>query len=710
MSDQTRMPAHARELLGRLRRPIDSVSLSFGYRLALLGVAVIMVLLPLSYVALTALIGYATYHHARYNGSILEGSGAMHLYVGGILAGCILLVFMIKPLLARRRRPPEALPVTREQEPLLHEFVDRLSEALGAPKPSRIDLDAEVNASAHLRRGMRSLLGKDLVLTIGTPLVAGLSARQLGGVLAHELGHFSQTAGMKLCYVVRATNAWFHRVVYERDRFDEELTGAAESGLGSIFLGVLLHLVRLLIWLTRRLLFCFMYVGHAASSWLMRQMEFDADRRQVRFAGLEAYESTMAELPRLSAAERQAYSEISELWDKGQLPADLASFIVSCRREVPAETLESIERQVMAEKTSLFATHPSVADRLDSARRDGSNGVFDSSLPASALFVDFATSSRQVTQAHFSRALGEEALEATFISLEEHLERRRAEQAEFETLGSFFRVLSLLRPPRVDVEAPATRDVLSRLVELRNALAQGAAGYESHSRAWGEQRRRQIDSSCALALLQGGLRIEGDSFQLAGNEVSDALEARSEAALEQSRLAPLMEPFERLQEERLALALSIAANERHDLSKAAADLRRALPSLLELDVQIKVVETMASNGHGLDASEQFQAAVNDATSKLEKLLVEARDQLAETPDLFSEREGATTLDLFLVPPEEVGWADFQSLHASAAQATRRGFACYFRAMGRLAQEAERAETELGLEPVPALESEPGSAT
>jgi Zn-dependent protease with chaperone function len=36
-----------------------------------------------------------------------------------------------------------------------------------------------------------------LVLVIGLPLAAGMSMRQVAGVLAHEFGHFAQGAGMR---------------------------------------------------------------------------------------------------------------------------------------------------------------------------------------------------------------------------------------------------------------------------------------------------------------------------------------------------------------------------------------------------------------------------------------------------------------------------------------------------------------------------------
>ena len=81
-----------------------------------------------------------------------------------------------------------------------------------------------MNASAgFMRQGVAGVLSNDLVLTIGLPLVAGLTVRQLGGVLAHEFGHFAQGGGMRLTAIVRGVNAWFARVVFERDEWDLRL-------------------------------------------------------------------------------------------------------------------------------------------------------------------------------------------------------------------------------------------------------------------------------------------------------------------------------------------------------------------------------------------------------------------------------------------------------------------------------------------------------
>ena len=124
--------------------------------------------------------------------------------------------------------------------------------------------------------------GGDLVLTVGLPLVAGLSVQQFAGVIAHELGHFTQGTGMRLSYVVRSVNSWLARVVYERDDWDESLVRGCEEGNR---LSIFLLLAIFCVWLTRRVLWLLMVTGHALSCFMLRQMEYDADRYETRWPG-----------------------------------------------------------------------------------------------------------------------------------------------------------------------------------------------------------------------------------------------------------------------------------------------------------------------------------------------------------------------------------------------------------------------------------------
>src|SRR5947209_6371913 len=190
------------------------------YTLGLAIVAFAMVLLPLIYLALIVLTTWLVWLHLRYDTWVMA-SGAhgsllkiLILYLGPAIVGGILIFFMIKPFFAAKAKAANPLSLDPAKEPLLFEFVKKICTLVRAPTPCRIDIDCEVNASARLQRG---LLSKDLVLTIGLPLVCGLDTRQFAGVLAHEFGHFAQGAGMRFTYLIRRINSWFARVVYERD-------------------------------------------------------------------------------------------------------------------------------------------------------------------------------------------------------------------------------------------------------------------------------------------------------------------------------------------------------------------------------------------------------------------------------------------------------------------------------------------------------------
>ena len=178
----------------------------------------------------------------------------------------------------------------REDEPRLFAFIEQICDLARAPRPRRVLVNLDVNASASLSHGVWSLFSRNLTLTIGLPLAGGLTARQFGGVLAHEFGHFAQGAGMKTTYVVRMVSFWFARVVYERDRMDAALENWAK-GL-DIRIGIVLHTARLMVWCVRRVLWVLMSVGQLISSALMRQMEFDADHYEIQTAGSEGFIST----------------------------------------------------------------------------------------------------------------------------------------------------------------------------------------------------------------------------------------------------------------------------------------------------------------------------------------------------------------------------------------------------------------------------------
>ena len=66
-------------------------------------------------------------------------------------------------------------------------------------------------------------------------------------------------------------------------------------------------------------------------------------------------------------------------------------------------------------RTGLFDTHPSLSDRLASARRDAAPGVFHLGGPAALLFKDFAGLSRAATRDFYRGVLGKRVRRATLV-------------------------------------------------------------------------------------------------------------------------------------------------------------------------------------------------------------------------------------------------------------------------------------------------------
>ena len=380
---------------------IQPVRTSLPYMLGMALVAATMAVLPLIYIGMIVLTGWGAYYHAvNHVGMLAYGTGRGKLlvflaYAAPIVVGAISVFFMIKPLLAPPSRQVRTRSLTRQGEPLLFAFVERLCQSLGAPQPKRIDVDYQLNASASFRRGLLSFLGSDLVLTIGVPLMAGLSLQQFAGVLAHEFGHFSQGSAMRLSYLIRRINYWFARVVYERDEWDDWLADTASEV--DMRFGWILFLSQGLVVISRGVLWTLMIVGHTISGFLLRQMEYDADRHAARLAGSEAFIETTRQLAVLDAAHSATHRTLAQFVSEHVLPDNLPKMLLRLVEAMPEEVRGDVLKLQSQGKTGILSTHPSDKDRIANAQREAAPGIIHVEGPASQLIVDFDSTARNVT-------------------------------------------------------------------------------------------------------------------------------------------------------------------------------------------------------------------------------------------------------------------------------------------------------------------------
>ena len=477
---------------------IPRSKLPAAYRLGIVVVSVVMVLLPLCYLGLIAMVGFGLYFYAVHGvgivGSVHGRAGLYTLlvYLAPLAAGAILILFMIKPLFARPAGQDRIRSITPRSDPLLFAFVERLCEAVGAPMPRRIDVNVEVNASAGFRRGFLSMLsGNDLVLTIGLPLAAGLDLRQFAGVLAHEFGHFSQGAGMRLTYLIRAISFWLTRVVYQRDEWDERLAAWAEEL--DVRLGIVLHLARLCVWATRRVLWVFMMVGHAVAGMMLRQMEFDADRQETWLAGSDAFEATSRRIAVLAMASQGAQADLGFFYQEGRLGDNLPRLIMANVEQIPQEALAALEKHLDGETTGWLDTHPCHKARVQNARRESAPGIFRLDLPATVLFGDFDHLSQSATWDYYRSIFGPRFKPTDMHPIDDLLARQNVEKVAIESLerycsGRFNAIRPVPLPGAMLAPPEDPRETAER---LRGARADGVgpAGLRRSVRPIRQSRR-----------------------------------------------------------------------------------------------------------------------------------------------------------------------------------------------------------------------------
>lgn len=383
-------------------RPIPA-----AYTCALLLVAGIMLLLPVAYLCLVATAAYGVFWYAIHGLGLVSGGslGTVFirsiLYVAPIIGGLMVVFFMLKPFLAKRATRPDPIHLDPLKHPLLYQFAEHICRLLGVPMPAKIYLDSRVTASGGLLR----LTGRKRAIMLGLPLLTSMDTQQLAFVLAHELGHCGQGTALRLQGVVKGINDWFERIVYERDTWDESFAAWAKSFEGSQ-LWLVAGCGQLAVWLSRQILKFFMFLGRATSCLLSRRMEYHADSCGIAVAGSEALESSLIRLREQELIQSLAVDALGKMWNvRRELPDDFPEFLRLLGERLPPEFNEGSFGTLTNERSTLFATHPTAAQRIRRARLHPCSGAFRLNKPARGLLNRFEIISAEVTKHLYQRHL-----------------------------------------------------------------------------------------------------------------------------------------------------------------------------------------------------------------------------------------------------------------------------------------------------------------
>lgn len=333
------------------------------------------------YIGLTAWFAWTAWRmfSSFYQGADFEIAGA----AAGV-AAAFLFIFMVKALFAvKHSSEARDMEVTREEHPRLFEFLYKLADEAGAPRPHKVYLSPQVNAAVFYDLSLLNLIfpsRKNLLIGLG--LVNVLNLGELKAVLAHEFGHFAQRSMAVGRWVYVAQQIAAH-IIAERDALDRFLNGLSRVDIRIAWIGWIL---RLIVWSIRSLLDSVFTLVIMSERALSRQMEFQADLVAVSLTGSDALVHALNKLNAGDEAWNRTLNFVNqEVNEKRKVPDIFAvqtQVLEKLRKiyndehygrvgPVPVEAPEShrVFTSNIASPPQMWSTHPENAAREENAKR-----------------------------------------------------------------------------------------------------------------------------------------------------------------------------------------------------------------------------------------------------------------------------------------------------------------------------------------------------
>ena len=662
------------------KQSLPKTKTSPAYNIGLFIVAVTMVLLPLVYLGLIGSLCWALYMYTTQWGPSAEASGREMFwgYVLPLVVGTILVFFMIKPLFARRAGKSGKVKIKKSDEPFMFEYISALCSHIGAPEPCEIIVDCEVNASASFRNGLWSLFRKnDLVLTIGLPLVTGMPLRNLTGVLSHEFGHFSQGFAMRLTLIIRSVNYWFARVVYERDAWDERLRAIA--GNIDLRLAVILYLAMFFIFITRKILWILMIIGEIFSSFMLRQMEFDADSYEAKVAGGEVFGETAEKLLILNLASHKTFSELQTAWEEKRLADNLPLMISENVCEIPVDIIEQVLLEHNKSTTGFFDSHPCDSERVIHAEKVEKKGIFNIDSSTEVLFDNLHDLAVETSLSMYKDILGKQVNKKHLRPLDEI-------NAHKKQLEEVFNCLSRVCQDSLHPIIPITGESLALIEEIDDFSLE----------TFQNERRTLIEKSPQVRRL---IEANKDELKPSG-EYKKAIERHRK--FYSRRLMRLLAYVEQLNDE--SEETLVLQSEMRKFSKAVKRLADKLYIYEDLRRQIIALQKYFAI---LEKNEDDESARTQALNLVKKLhggLVKLKNSLSKLPYPYDYNGKKITIRQFLLPSVPRHSEDPSAVYSVSCDFLDKFMSLYHRLLADLARIAEEAEARLGLEKLQEVDS------
>ena len=627
-------------------------------------------------------------------------------------AAVLMFIALVRPLFARGGGDERTRAITPDSDPLVHNFVQRIATAVGAPMPSRINVNTDVNASAGFPGGLFTSAQSELILTLGLSLVAGLNTRQFAGILAHELGHFTQESNIRLTgLVMRISNwvAWASSSAYWDYRI-------AQFG-GCVYL--LTFPARLVMRVPQWIL-CGLFLGaRMICGYMFRLREFDADRFWTRVCGSECFETTVRQLEVLGVAYGQSIGQLQFSYTEGRLGDNLPLLVLSNSRQLPKKVHKDLRKRVAEGKTGLFDSHPCASERIEMAWKENSPGIYRVEQPAHLLFSNFLGLARNATWDYYRGVFGPNFRQSEMHPIGDLLERLEQEEKAYKTLHRYFQgTFTVLRPLKLQgsrVDPP--RDAKEAVAALKTAREKVVSTAEAHRailKRFDKNDTLVFESTQTRELLRAGFRVRRNDFSVPLGNIDKVTDVRRQAVNRMNGACRELVQYEDAHSIRLWSALQLmhvdkVANRMGSARALHAECRKLVDALALINGKSEDLLQMRNTHAGLavllsklQGNTRNEELINELIRELKDVhqrLVRLWDALGKVDYPFDHANRRTTMADYALPEmperEYPFHVYFAVDHFVSAMAS-----FYPRLAGRLAVMAEQVEALLGLEPLP----------
>lgn len=627
-------------------------------------------------------------------------------------------VFMLRPLRPRPKHAKVAIQITAATQPQLFELINLLCWHLRAQPPTQVWLDTTISVRSSMFGGLIGILTGKTVLHLGLPVVSVITARELGGLLAHELSHNAGGIGTIFVHAVREMNAWFFRAVMERDEWEMHLSEKPKKE--SEWHKQCRRIIRGWMWAAKIPFMIFALASRAVSAITLWLIGRSAERCGANVIGEAMFDRMQRKLSLLGAAWKAAEQEINRGVIQHRLPENLSLLMA---------------RHVATTAKARASARAEAGERNDAATDDkpvkGAELVayLSHAQPAASVMRQFVDLSRQVTYFYYQHDLGLNLHEHRMVADEEVIHQNRREEESLLVIRRYFG--GLAHPERAmcglgSTPASATaRAELQRMIQhVREEIIEWGPQFKVALQEWNQawQRRRDLEAAATLSL--AGFTVSRMQF---GTEDASPNALRAEAARQRMVMEHMEGPLqerERVLEGRFAAALGMLWwSEQSELNawlrQRRGDLPAwvtiyeamagALPSFRELLTTFFAFQTLGAKFANVDDPSAFLTALQSVVPKMLNLVRQIVSTLDGAPYPFTENGRTVSLNEQLLPaplPEMPGVSmtllDAGSMRAIGLKMASQASECiapyvdaflnlYHRAFAWLSESAERTE-------------------